>query len=199
MDLAPFCFPVPVLSSEPSPCCLLRTPALVPPAGPLFMGLLVRKLVPFMKQSCPLEGTEHVLARFWPWRRPQGPVLGGLVVTMQCYPLEGTEHALAPLPALPPPCRRPQGPVFVGLVVRDHLMKLLLEAVKRGTCEHLEVGGRRAHQVLQSILVLDRRGIESLNSAGQAGASKKALGPRCDAECPGSASLALGGMLNLAV
>lgn len=34
-----------------------------------------------------------------------------------------------------------QGPVFVGLVVRDHLMKLLIEAVKRGTCEHLEVGG----------------------------------------------------------
>ena len=33
------------------------------------------------------------------------------------------------------------GPVFVGLVVRDHLMRLLLEAVKRGTCEHLEVGG----------------------------------------------------------
>lgn len=33
----------------------------------------------------------------------------------------------------------PQGGVCVGLVVRDHLMKLLVEAVKRGTCQHLEV------------------------------------------------------------
>lgn len=32
-----------------------------------------------------------------------------------------------------------QGGVCVGLVVRDHLMKLLVEAVKRGTCQHLEV------------------------------------------------------------
>lgn len=29
---------------------------------------------------------------------------------------------------------------FVGLVARDHLIKLLLEAVRRGTCQHLEVG-----------------------------------------------------------
>ncbi|KAL4443355.1 hypothetical protein ABPG75_011092 [Micractinium tetrahymenae] len=33
----------------------------------------------------------------------------------------------------------PQGGVCVGLVVQDHLMKLLVEAVKRGTCQHLEV------------------------------------------------------------
>ena len=32
-----------------------------------------------------------------------------------------------------------QGGVCVGLVVRDHLLKLLVEAVKRGTCQHLEV------------------------------------------------------------
>lgn len=32
-----------------------------------------------------------------------------------------------------------RGPVFVGLLVRDHLLKLLLEAVRRGTCQHLEV------------------------------------------------------------
>lgn len=29
---------------------------------------------------------------------------------------------------------------FVGIVARDHLMKLLLESVKRGTCQHLELG-----------------------------------------------------------
>lgn len=29
--------------------------------------------------------------------------------------------------------------VFVGLVARDHLMRLLLEAVRRGTCQHLEL------------------------------------------------------------
>lgn len=29
--------------------------------------------------------------------------------------------------------------VFIGLLTRDHLLKLLLEAVKRGTCQHLEV------------------------------------------------------------
>ena len=38
----------------------------------------------------------------------------------------------------------PQGGVCVGLVVRDHLMKLLVEAVKRGTCQHLEVPFRCA-------------------------------------------------------
>ncbi|KAK2076390.1 hypothetical protein QBZ16_000915 [Prototheca wickerhamii] len=32
-----------------------------------------------------------------------------------------------------------QGPVLVGLLVRDHLLKLLLESVRRGTCQHLEV------------------------------------------------------------
>jgi len=29
--------------------------------------------------------------------------------------------------------------VFIGLLTRDHLLKLLLEAVRRGTCQHLEV------------------------------------------------------------
>lgn len=29
--------------------------------------------------------------------------------------------------------------VFLGLVARDHLLRLLLEAVRRGTCQHLEV------------------------------------------------------------
>lgn len=33
----------------------------------------------------------------------------------------------------------PEGGVCVGLVVRDHLLRLLVEAVKRGTCQHLEV------------------------------------------------------------
>ena len=33
----------------------------------------------------------------------------------------------------------PQGGVCVGLLVRDHLLKLLVEAVKRGTCQHLEI------------------------------------------------------------
>lgn len=42
------------------------------------------------------------------------------------------------------PCLRLQGGVCVGLLVRDHLMKLLVEAVKRGTCQHLEVPFRHA-------------------------------------------------------
>lgn len=29
---------------------------------------------------------------------------------------------------------------LIGLVAREHLLKLLVEAVRRGTCEHLEVG-----------------------------------------------------------
>lgn len=41
----------------------------------------------------------------------------------------------------------------MGLLVRDHLMKLLLEAVKRGTCEHLEVQYNELnHQVLPCVL-----------------------------------------------
>ena len=31
------------------------------------------------------------------------------------------------------------GGAFVGLVARDHLLRLLLEAVRRGTCQHLEL------------------------------------------------------------
>lgn len=61
--------------------------------------------------------------------------------------------------------------MFVGLVVRDHLMKLLLEAVKRGTCEHLEVPYNELnHQVVdasalesetqQQMAVLEVRGKE---------------------------------------
>ena len=70
----------------------------------------------------------------------------GLGETGSCVavfkPARSPHHCPHLLTSLLTPIPPVQGGVCVGLIVRDHLLRLLVEAVKRGTCQHLEV--RRA-------------------------------------------------------
>lgn len=113
---------------------------------PLYHGLLEAKCIPFLPKdpvasAGPLDLVEVRHVMHWPVTTMREHVrLGDLRDVLRRTRFQG----------FPVVRDTPQGPVYVGVLVRDHLLKLLLEAVRRGTCQHLEVsfsGGRgpRAH------------------------------------------------------
>lgn len=100
----------------------------------LYHGLMEVKCMPFLPRdpvsSVSLDLIEVRYVMHWPVVTLQEHMRLGDVRDV----LRKTRHAGFPVVR-----EQAGGHVFVGLVVRDHLMRLLLEAVKRGTCEHLEV------------------------------------------------------------
>lgn len=107
----------------------------------LYHGLLAVKCVPFLPKepvtssSLELLEVRHVMAK------PVVTLHEKMVLRDILDVLKSTTHNGFPIVST-------AGDNFVGLVTRDHLLKLLIEAVRRGTCHHLELGYSELHQGL---------------------------------------------------
>uniref|UniRef100_A0A1D2A2N7 Chloride channel protein n=1 Tax=Auxenochlorella protothecoides TaxID=3075 RepID=A0A1D2A2N7_AUXPR len=114
---------------------------------PLYHGLLEVKCIPFLPKapvsSASLDLIEVRYVMHWPVTSLREHMRLGDVREV----LRRTKYQGFPVVR-----DTNRGPVFVGLLVRDHLLKLLLEAVRRGTCQHLEVSfSDLNHQFMESV------------------------------------------------
>lgn len=107
----------------------------------LYHGLLAVKCVPFLPKepatssSLELLEVRHVMAK------PVVTLHERMMLRDILDVLKSTKHNGFPIVSK-------SGDNCVGLVTRDHLLKLLVEAVRRGTCHHLELGYSELNQGL---------------------------------------------------
>lgn len=99
----------------------------------LYHGLLEVKCVPFLPKEATTSSSLELLEVRHVMAKPVVTLFERMKLGDLRDVLRSTNHNGFPIVS-----RFDEN--LIGLVAREHLLKLLVEAVRRGTCEHLEVG-----------------------------------------------------------